>query len=127
MVALVGVCSFRGTPFDLDDADWLALPLYRAGEPLFAAAILIYSEADYTALLGGLSLSTWDRAIGTFAGVERVGAGPGMGTLRLPTGAGGALQNFDATLIEFAGFRHPFEPSFFRADATWRIATRLRG
>lgn len=122
-VALPGDCRFGEVDFDIesDGAEgYYQHPQTDAqGVKTVSYTILLASRADWLALLGLQSRVTVKVALGSGKGRVYVHDGPGKRTLRIPTGASGALQNWDAVLTQCNGVRHGWETGLYRADALW--------
>jgi len=121
-VALPGDCRFGGVHFDIEQTggEFFQHP-QRDGQGVRTVSytILLASRADWLDLLALQSRVTVKTALGSNDGRVYVHAGPGAKTLKIPTGAGGALQEWDAVLTQCNGVRHGWETGLYRADALW--------
>jgi len=118
------MASFANIPFDIEAQDdpWLSLVgLGIEGPPTFSVPILLHSRADAIALYGYRTRATPRTALGQFAGQVVIHAGAGARTLLLPTGEAHALQPYSAVLTGLEWSRHEFDPTLYRATATWLI------
>jgi len=116
-------CRFGGVDFDIeatDDAGWFQHPQTdTAGVRTVNYTILLPSRAEWLDLLALQSRVTVKIALGSDKGRVYVHNGPGVRTLKIPTGPSGDLQDWDAVLTQVTGLRHGWEPSLYRADAMW--------
>ena len=122
-IDLPGTCRFGGVDFDIESTDaegWYQHPQRdQQGVRTVSYTVLFGSRADWLDFLALQSRVTVKVALGSNSGRVYVHSGRGVRTLRIPTGASGALQDWDAVLTSVVGLRHGWEPGLYRADALW--------
>lgn len=93
------------------------------GAAHYRATVKLASAADYRALADAVCLVTLKRALGSFAVVASVEAGPGSDTLAVPVEAGAALGTFTAVLVGLTPRASGNRAGDYRAEADWLLLT----
>lgn len=115
--------SFSGTNFRViaTSPGFYPLPERDAdGLPHYRATVKLASATDYKALADLVSLVTLKRALGSYAFVAVVDAGPSSATLSVPVAAG-TLGAFTALLVACKPISSGRQTTDFRADCDWAI------